>query len=237
MTLTGDYRNDMLAIALSQIGYHEGDKENQLDGSYTGYKNYTEYGRYLDSNGSAWCSEFASWCARMKNMPTSILNSSQAASVKVFGAPYYSWDQTVYAGGSYTPRPGDLALFAWNGTSPAASYLSHTAIVYDVKLNGNTVTITTIDGNSNESVRMNEYTAKVSNGNVGKGHLVYFVSPDVPFTTKPALPANSADSDKNTGTAATTKPGTSSGSQSSTSSGTTPTYTKPTQTPLPLTDG
>ena len=36
VTLTGDYRRDILAVAASQIGYMEGDNETQLDGSYGG---------------------------------------------------------------------------------------------------------------------------------------------------------------------------------------------------------
>lgn len=236
VTLTGDYRHDMLAVALSQIGYCEGNREDQLDGSHYGSGNYTEYGRYLGSNGSAWCSEFASWCARVANVPTDILGSSLSARVDVFGAPYYTWDQTVYAGGGYTPQPGDLVLFAWYGTRHDADYLSHTAMVYDVKDNGNTVTITTIDGNSSGAVRMNDYTARKSDGDVGKGDIVYFVSPDVPFRTKPAKPGNPAGSDKGTGTTTTTNPGTSTNPWNPTTPETPPTYTdykEPTHTPLP----
>lgn len=178
VTLTGNYREDLISVASSQIGYCEGNEPNQLDGAYAGNKDYTEYGRYMNSNGTAWCSEFASWCARVAGVPTSILKSSRGASVNAYGAPYYDWSQTVYAGGGYTPRPGDLALFAWTGTSPTAEYLSHTAIVYSVEAEGNTVTITVIDGNSGGLVRMHDYEADISDGAVRSGHLVYFVAPN-----------------------------------------------------------
>lgn len=178
VTLTGNYREDIIAIAASQIGYHEGNAPDELDGSYTGRGNYTEYGRYMGSNGTAWCSEFASWCVRMAGVPTNILNSSRSANVSVYGAPYYDWSQTVYAGGSFTPRRGDLALFAWTGTSPTAQNLSHTAIVHSVEISGDTVTITVIDGNSNSTVRMHDYVADTADGDIGSGHLVYFVAPN-----------------------------------------------------------
>lgn len=179
VTLSEDYRADILAIAVSQLGYHEGNQEDQLDGCYSGNKNYSEYGRYLGSNGTEWCSEFASWCARMANVPTSILNSSYGASVEVFGAPYYHWSQTVYTGGEYTPHPGDIVLFAWTGKAHTDKYLSHTAIVYNVVVNDeNEVTITVIEGNTNNYVRMHDYKANATDGNTGNGHIVYFIAPD-----------------------------------------------------------
>ena len=178
VVLTGNYRQDMIAVAASQIGYGEGDQENDLDGSYHGKKNYTEYGRYLGSNGTPWCSEFASWCARAARIPASILNNSKSANVTNFGAPYYSWSQTIYCGGSYTPRAGDIALFAWHGTLTSAKNLSHTAIIYDVKTSGSKIIITVIEGNFNGVVRKHVYIAEGSDGDVEKGYLVYFIAPD-----------------------------------------------------------
>ncbi|MBQ7817982.1 MAG: leucine-rich repeat domain-containing protein, partial [Oscillospiraceae bacterium] len=61
VVLTGDYREDIINIALSQVGYHEGDSETDYAGGNTnGSGDYTEYGRRLESTGTAWCSEFAS---------------------------------------------------------------------------------------------------------------------------------------------------------------------------------
>lgn len=176
--ILNDYRADILAIAVSQIGYHEGNEENQLDGCILGNKDYSEYGRYLGSNGTAWCSEFASWCARMANVPTSILSSSYGASVEVFGAPFYHWSQTVYAGGDFTPHPGDIVLLAAVGKAHTDKYLSHTAIVYNVAVNENEITLTVVDGNSGNRVRMHDYKVNAADGNTGNGHVVYFIAPD-----------------------------------------------------------
>lgn len=178
VSLTGDYRTDIIAVAESQIGYHEGSNEKQLDGSYSGNGDYSEYGRYLGSMGTAWCSEFASWCARMAEVPASILANSRAASVKTFAAPYYTWDQTVFAGGNYLPQAGDLVLFAWTGTSLDAQYLSHTAIVHSVRQDGDTVTLTVVHGNSGGCVKKSDYVVNCSNGKVSKGQIGYFVAPN-----------------------------------------------------------
>ena len=193
--LTGDYRTDMIAVATSQIGYHEGDAPNQIDGSYNGNGNYSEYGRFLDSNGRAWCSEFASWCARNAGVPTSLLANSRSANVKVFAAPYYSWDKTVYAGGNYTPQAGDLVLFAWNGTSETSNNLSHTAIVHSVQRNGSNVILTVIHGNSNDMVRKSDYIVDAATGSVSQGKIVYVIAPDYPDITieTPNKPAENMD--------------------------------------------
>lgn len=176
--ISGDQRSDLLAVAESQLGYHEGDQPDQLDGSYNGSGNYSEYGRYFGSNGRAWCSEFASWCARQAKIPTTVLGNSRSASISTFNAPYYTWGETVYAGGDYIPQPGDLVLFAWTGTSLDEAYLSHTAIVTDAKLDGDILHLFVIHGNSNGSVRESEYIVSVSDGSVSRGQIGYFVAPD-----------------------------------------------------------
>jgi hypothetical protein len=106
VTLTGDYRKDIVAIALSQLGYHEGASEADFDGKHpdsTG--DYTEFGRFAGTIGGAWCSEFYNWCARMAGVPTNILNVSRTATVATWTkntkAKYYLWTETVYGGGSY----------------------------------------------------------------------------------------------------------------------------------------
>ena len=193
--LTGDYRQDIINIAASQLGYCESNDLNQLDGSHPGSGDCTEYGRYLNSNGSAWCSEFASWCIRQAKVPLGTIQSSRGASVKTFAAPYYSWSQTVFAGGSYTPQPGDLVLYAYNGTSLDADYLSHTAIVTGFSQQGDKVMLYTIDGNSNNSVRRGETSVNASDGKIWSGRIGYFVAPDygpssvVPYVPESAQPA------------------------------------------------
>ncbi len=74
MMLTGDFRTDVMNIALSQLGYHESDDEGVLDGMDPyGEEDYTEYGRYMGTNGTAWCTEFLSWCLAMAEVPESVI--------------------------------------------------------------------------------------------------------------------------------------------------------------------
>lgn len=176
VTLTGDYRRDILAVAESQIGYTEGNDKTQLDGSYNGRGDYSEYNWFFsDDAHGAWCSEFASWCARQANIPSSILGSSRGAVADQFGGTAYTWSETVFAGGSYMPQPGDLMLLCHSKRSDISTSkaMDHTTIVESVSQNGDQVTITVIDGNSNSSVRRHDYDYTVSDGLVG-----YFVAPD-----------------------------------------------------------
>ena len=73
---TGDQAKDVLAIAMSQIGYHEGDSDADLGGNNTsGTRDFVEYnvlnGKYDNEQGNGmsygyyWCASFATWCLRM----------------------------------------------------------------------------------------------------------------------------------------------------------------------------
>ena len=77
--LTGDQASDVIAIALSQLGYHEGNSEDEMDGmSPDGKEDYVEYNRLYgavydydtdDYNyGYYWCASFANWCLRQSGV-------------------------------------------------------------------------------------------------------------------------------------------------------------------------
>lgn len=187
VALVGNYREDIINIALSQVGYHEGDSEKDYAGNNSnGSNDYTEYGRYMGSVGGAWCSEFASWCIRKAGVPTEIIANSRSANVVNFtkdtSAKWYSWDQTVYGGGDYLPRKGDLILWAWDENSHSIEeHLSHTSILFSMdKQNDGSVVIKTIDGNSSNSVKKCKYTVNASNGSLVNrtGRVCYIISPN-----------------------------------------------------------
>ena len=69
LKLSGSSRTNILAIANSQMGYHEGNKTSQMGGTSSGSKNYTEYGYYYGLQG-AWCAMFVNWCARENGTST-----------------------------------------------------------------------------------------------------------------------------------------------------------------------
>ena len=177
--LTGDQRQDILAVARSQVGYREGDGASQLDGETAGSRDYTEYGRLLGTQGTAWCSEFASWCARQAGIPASVFGNAVSAVPSSFGGTCYQWAETVYAGGDYKPQPGDVILFAWDGTSTKAKALSHTALLERVTQRDGSPVLHIIHGNSGNSVKESEIEIEnPATGRMYQGYAVYIISPD-----------------------------------------------------------
>jgi hypothetical protein len=186
--LTGNYRNDVIAIARSQIGYHEGDSEADFGGgNLTGSGDYTEYGRYFFNTPSTWCSEFTSWCIRMSGAPFLVVNSSTGANAKTYTAgsraTYYPWTGTIWGGGSYSPRKGDVILWVWSDFTGEYKYdssLSHTTLLENWSVSGDEITFSVVHGNSGGKVGTKKYVVNKLNGYLsnGNGYVGYFVAPD-----------------------------------------------------------
>ena len=187
--LIGNFRTDVISIALSQVGYHEGNSEADYGGDNTsGNGDYTEYGRFMSSSGTAWCSEFASWCIRMSGLPKSVLVSCNGANANTFtsGTPshYYRWNELVYGGGDYEPQSGDLLLWAWDlDNHEYNEYLSHTSIFRDAVIEGDNVVFHTVEGNSGNRVKEGSFTMKRTDGSLTTrtGRLYYLVAPDYEY--------------------------------------------------------
>ena len=157
--LTGNQRDDIINVALSQVGYTEGSYSGDYGGADDGsYLNYVEYNYWFNKCVSSsmpvggtyahWCATFVSWCAEQAGIPSSILNRSTAAghSASYFNIYFYAGGSTLNAssdnnyhflGYNYTPKKGDLFYTrSW----------SHVGLV--VAVNGNYVT--TVEGNTND---------------------------------------------------------------------------------------
>ena len=158
VTLTGNQREDIINVALSQVGYREGSYSGDYSGAYdASYNNYTEYNywynNYVNSGmpvgGSyaPWCATFVSWCARRAEIPTSVIQNSTIAGRRSngFNVVFYSGSSTLasdsdndsyFMGYNYTPQKGDLFFTrSW----------SHVGLV--VSCDGTYVT--TVEGNTN----------------------------------------------------------------------------------------
>ena len=77
--LTGDHRYDVVMIALSQLGYHEGDSDADMDGwNLGGTNNFVEYNRLFCKLegiwGYAWCAAFVSAAALESGMTDILLS-------------------------------------------------------------------------------------------------------------------------------------------------------------------
>ena len=163
LKLTGDGRADVIAVALSQLGYTEGDEKNDFSGTAGGTQNYTEYNYNMGSFGSGyggvdypWCASFVSfcllqagvhsqtkvadWCRKHEGDPQYIYREvscrNWAKQLRTCG--YFK--DSVEFGGDYLPIPGDLIYFTENGISE-----SHIGIV----LYSDGTRVYTVEGNTN----------------------------------------------------------------------------------------
>ena len=113
---TGNQREDILGVALTQLGYREGSH------------NDTKYGTWNNLPYQPWCASFVSWCARQAEISTDILNKSGLAKPRSFGVRYYH-------GSRYTPKPGDL-FFTEGFTHVGLVYKVEGSSFYSIEGNG-----------------------------------------------------------------------------------------------------
>lgn len=153
--LTGDHRYDALAVALSQLGYHEGDSEEEETGyNPNGGRNYQEYthwwGKWDDGSGNgysyayAWCAGFVSWCLKQAQVPEEVAMSE--ISCPRMTNHYIKIKQFKEQGKGYKPIMGDIIMFA-DKTTP-----SHVGLVLGVK-DGKVYTVEGNTGNNKVEIR------------------------------------------------------------------------------------
>lgn len=179
LKLSGSSRTNILAIANSQMGYHEGNKTSQMGGTSSGSKNYTEYGYYYGLQG-AWCAMFVNWCARengtsTKDIPRYCAVMSYYSYYNKKGQHFYSWAKTKGGKGKYTPKAGDLIFFS----DRLGGSTHHIGYVRSYQIKSGKVTVTTLEGNTSDEARIRTYTAKKGgNGKIGSRYIKGFASPN-----------------------------------------------------------
>lgn len=165
--LTGDGITDVLAVALSQTGYQEGDSSSQMSGTVSGSSNYTEFcynmgdwGSGYGGSGYPWCATFVTWAlyqARVSNA-----TGYDAWCRNNVGDSNYIWCEvsctqwlnqlkrfdrakaSAYHGGSYIPQPGDLIFFSWSASYSTVDHIG--IVVYSDGTN-----VYTIEGNTSDA--------------------------------------------------------------------------------------
>ena len=161
ITLTGTGSVDVLAVALSQLGYTEGDSASKLHGESAGYGNYTEYNYNMGDFGIGyggseyhWCASFVSFCLYQSGchdygdfFDCARFHEGDSGYIwREISCQY--WVRALrdagrfYKRSEYTPKPADLIFFSRDGKSA-----SHIGLVLYVK-DGR---VYTIEGNTNQS--------------------------------------------------------------------------------------
>ncbi len=139
---------------------------------------YTEYGRFMGTDGLDWCAAFVSWCAAAAGIPSTVIpRSAKAGYWRSAGTGTYTpiWSNGYTTYNAYKPQVGDFALYMpycevcgghYNATSPSA----HVVIVASVSSTQNadgSWTFTTIERGNGNTVQSNTVKTKDTRGSLG----------------------------------------------------------------------
>ena len=152
--LTGDWAEDIVAIANSQLGYIESERNYTVikseDGAET-KKGYSRYGAWYGDSYGDWCAMFVSFCLHYADADEFPAEANCQRWVTRFET-----DEVWESAASYIPGRGDLLFFDYTQGGTA----QHVAIVeeYDEEIQ----TVHTIEGNSSDMVARREYALEDS---------------------------------------------------------------------------
>lgn len=142
-------REKVVATAKAWIGYNEADgSHRQIVDVYNAHRPLAR--GYALKYTDAWCAGFVSAvaikCGLTDIMPTEVGVWNMIELYKKLGR----WKESD----SYTPKPGDIIMYAWgdNGVGDCTSGASHVGIV--VSCDGKIITV--IEGNKNDAVGYRE---------------------------------------------------------------------------------
>ncbi len=156
LELGANTRNSILSIAISQLGYHEGE-----DGDYSGKNtsssgNCVEYFRLLipnwSNNSDEWCACFVNWCLNQARVDYA---SSEISCWKWVGElkGMKMFENSAAYGGTYTPQPADMIFFNWKHAETKNNASSHIGYVFYTTEDR----VYTIEGNADNNVTVRSY--------------------------------------------------------------------------------
>lgn len=162
--LTGVWADDVIAVAESQLGYQESEKNYSVteDGERKGY---TRYGAWYGDSYGDWCAMFVSFClnyAQVEDFPLEAscqrwvnLLSGQESLVVAGEKVTYDFYRPA---ADYTPVPGDLIFFDTDAEDDVDN-ANHVGLVVEVTEATDTrpAQVKTIEGNSANRVQYQTY--------------------------------------------------------------------------------
>ena len=137
--ISGDQAVDVISVALSQLGYHEGNGNGDLHGfNQSGSRDFVEYnvltGKFDNNQGNgvsygySWCASFVNWCLRQARIPVSVTGGESFISC-------WKWrkaciDMGIYKEKEgYLPRIGDIIFFKDYNDPTIQTSASHIGLV------------------------------------------------------------------------------------------------------------
>ena len=141
LALSGDWSEDLLRIARTQLGYRESERNFELvDGVQKGY---TRYGAWAGIPYGDWCAMFISFCLNYAGIPAERFPGDVGVQ---------TWMESLQARGqfgakgSYEPKPGDLVFYEFD-YAPGADHMGIVSAVDGERLE-------VIEGNCENAVSL-----------------------------------------------------------------------------------
>lgn len=128
-----------LFVSIVKQEYEKGFSEQKGD-------NMTPYGEWYGLNGEPWCAMFVSWCANKANILNIIVPKYCYCPTGV--ELYKNMGRYKERSKGYIPLVGDVIFFQKGGD------VCHTGVVISV----DSKTLITIEGNSQDAIRKNQYS-------------------------------------------------------------------------------
>lgn len=151
---TGDWSEDFVAIAESQLGYKESKENYIVDEDGETIHGYTRFGDWYGNTYGEWCAMYVSFCLNYANIEGMPLESGcQNWINKLREEPYNCY----YDAEEYIPTKGDLIFFNLDALSDS----DHVGVVveYVPATENESAKVKTIEGNSYREVRHQTYSA------------------------------------------------------------------------------
>ena len=145
VTLTGNWRQDTLAIAETQLGYAESTKNYVVAEDGETVKGYTRYGAWCEEPYGDWNTMFLTFClhyAGVEGVPPD----------RDCGGWVTSWADAFEPAQSHTPAVGDLVLFDRDGDGRA----DRAGLVAQITDSG----FAAMEGDAQDAVRLMTYGAE-----------------------------------------------------------------------------
>ena len=179
--LTGNQAQDIVNVAMSQLGYSEGSDGGTVYGAW--WSTVTNWGYSYTYAG--WCAMFSCWCANQVGAGMNISYDKNCAVVQNL-RNYLKNNGTVSNSFSSKPQSGDFIFFGYSGNSSA----SHVAIVVDYNADTNIVTF--VGGNQSNKVKKSTISWS-SSGRYGSQVIFGYGRPNYKNVSLPEKPEVNVD--------------------------------------------
>ncbi|MBE6694305.1 MAG: CHAP domain-containing protein [Ruminococcaceae bacterium] len=182
LELTENHRNNVLRIAISQLGYHEGKMGDYSGADTASSDNCTEYARIYSKNYNDycfdWCATFVNWCLNQAHVDYAYGEMSCHRWIEDFFVPEDLYRDGKAYGGTYIPKPADIIFFDWDKTGGWSDHIGFVLYTTDTH-------VYTIEGNTSDNVGLKSYA--LSDAQVmGYGTPKYKESTEVTFDYSPS---------------------------------------------------